>query len=73
MEDTSAWLKALGGKENIIEASAAGSRLTLKLNNPDLLDKEEVKNLGVTNIMQMSDKIILVVENGAEAILKQIQ
>lgn len=73
VDSPSEWLTALGGKENIKEVSALGSRLTIKLNDQSLVNKEAIKALGVENIIEMSDKIILVVENQAEEILKQIQ
>ena len=72
-QNSEAWLTALGGKENILEATAIGSRVNLKLQNKELVNKDSLKELGVKNIMEMSDKIILVVENQAENILKQIQ
>ncbi len=66
------WLKALGGKENLIETSATGSRLTIKLNNPELINKDVLKELGVSNIVTMSDKIVLVIENKAEQIKEKL-
>ena len=71
--DSSIWQVALGGKDNILEINATGSRLSLKLNDPSQIDEGKLKELGVTNILKMSNKITLVVEDQAEAILKQIQ
>ena len=76
IEDNTAssdWLEALGGKDNILEVTANGSRLTTKLQDQNLVDKEKLKTLGVTNIVTMSDKLILVVEDKAELIKEKLQ
>lgn len=67
------WLIALGNKENIIESSANGSRLTLKLADQNKIDKEKLKELGVSNILTMSDKVILVLEDKAELIKQKLE
>ncbi|MCF0108106.1 MAG: PTS transporter subunit EIIB [Bacilli bacterium] len=66
------WLVALGGKENIKEASAMGSRLTVVLNDQELLNQDKLKELGVSNIMTMSNKVILVIEDHAELVANKI-
>ena len=71
--DTNEWLEALGGRDNIMEKEAKGSRLVLKLQNPELINEEKLKELGVSNIMKMSNKITLVFEDQAEAILSQLE
>ena len=71
--DTNEWLDALGGRDNILEKRASGSRLTIVLKNPDLLNEDKLKELGVTNILKMSTKITLVFEDQAEAILSQLE
>lgn len=50
----------LGGKDNVIEENLKGSRLTLKLGNQSLVDKEGLKELGILNIVEMHEKITLV-------------
>lgn len=66
------WHIALGGKENIVEANANGSRLTIKVVDQNKVDKEKLKLLGVSNIVTMSDKIILVLEDKAEIIKNKL-
>ena len=66
------WLDAIGGRENLLEINAVGSRLTLKLADPNKVDEARLKELGVNNILKMSNKIVLVVEDQAEAIYKQL-
>ena len=71
--DSNEWLEALGNKENILEASAIGSRLTVKLNDESLLNQDELKKLGASSVIKMSDKYIIVIENQAEKVLSEIQ
>lgn len=70
---SSDWINALGGADNVLEVNAVGSRLTLKLLDSSKLDEEKIKSLGVTNIIKMSNKITLVVEDKADKILAKIK
>ena len=54
------WVDALGGVENIVEVSSNGSRLSIKIKNRDLLNRDALTKLGVTSIVLMSDKVTLV-------------
>ena len=67
------WINALGGKDNILEVNANGSRLSVKLKALENENKEELKKLGVSNIVTMSDKLVLVVEDKAELIKEKLQ
>lgn len=71
--DHSLWLEALGDKENIVSISATMSRLTIIVNGQEKVDKEKLKTLGVSNIITMSNKIILVVENKAQEIKNELE
>lgn len=71
--DLNRWLKALGEKENIKSIEATGSRLSLTLVNQELVNQEELKALGVNNIIKMSNKLILVIENKAEQIKNELE
>ena len=64
--DNNVWFLALGNKENIKEISGVGSRLTIKLVDKDKIDREKLKELGVSSILVMSNKVTLVVEGQAE-------
>lgn len=66
------WVVALGGKENIQEATAVGSRLTVTLVNQELMNQDKLKELGVSNIMTMSNKVILVIEDHAAYVAVKI-
>ena len=70
--EKSAWVEALGGEENIISSEAVGSRLVVNLKDKSLLNKEALKELGVTNFMEMSNKITLLLEDKAELVKKEL-
>ena len=66
------WLMALGNKENIKEVTAIGSRLSLKLENNEIIDKDKLKELGVSSVLVMSNKVTLVIEGQAEKVAELI-
>ena len=65
-------LKALGGKENITEASLNGSRISLKFIDKENLDKEKIKENGVESIVISNKKITLVIGKQAPNIYKYL-
>ena len=67
------WLLALGNKENIKEVSAIGSRLTVNLEDKEKIDRIKLKELGVSSVLVMSNKITLVIEGKAEKIANLIK
>lgn len=54
------WVDALGGSDNILEVTSAGSRLSIKIKNGDLINRDALTGLGVTSIVLMSNKVTLV-------------
>ena len=70
--DGSAWLTALGGKENIKSAMGIGSRLNVVLNDYEAIDREQLGKMGVISTFSMSTKIILVMDIKTEFIAKTI-
>ena len=54
------WATALGGTDNIVEVSSMGSRLSIKIKDRDLINRDALTQLGVTSIVLMSDKVTLV-------------
>lgn len=70
--EKSEWVEALGGEENVISSEAVGSRLVVNLKDKSLLNKEALKELGVTNFMEMSNKITLLLEDKAELVKKEL-
>ena len=67
------WFMALGGKENIKEINATGSRLSLVLNDKESIDREKLKQLGVSSVVTMSNKVTLVIESKAEMIAEKLK
>ena len=70
--EKSAWVEAMGGSDNIISTEAVGSRLVVNLKDKSLLNKDALKELGVTNFMEMSNKITLLLEDKAELVKKEL-
>lgn len=67
------WIDSLGGNSNIISSSSSRSRLTLEVKDATLVDQNKLKMLGVSSIIFMSKKIILVIDNGADEIKEKIE
>ena len=70
--EKSKWVEALGGSENITSSEAFGSRLVVYLVDKTKMDKEALKELGVTNFIEMSDKVTLLLEDKAELVKKEL-
>ena len=67
-------IEALGGRDNILKCSPSGrSRLSIKLANNDLIDSDRLKELGVTSIITMSEKVIIVFENVAQEVSSSLK
>jgi PTS system N-acetylglucosamine-specific IIC component len=67
--DAGPWLAALGGRDNVIEAGAASSRLWLKLRDPARLDRPALTALGTKAIAAPGQDIVhLIVGASAEPI-----
>ena len=67
------WIQALGGKGNIKEVTAIGSRLSLTLTDKEIVDREKLKTLGVSSVLVMSNKVTLVIEDKAEKIAESLK
>lgn len=70
--EKSKWVEALGGEENILTSEAFGSRLALTLADKSKINRDELKALGVTSIIEMSEKITLLLEDKAELVKAEI-
>lgn len=60
------WIDALGGKENIINATAVGSRINLTLKDKDIINRDKLTEYGVKSVLVMSNKVTLVKEKAVE-------
>ena len=67
------WLEALGGNDNIEDVSGVGSRVTLILKDKEAINREQLKTLGVSSVLTMSNKIILVIEDQAVTVAEKIR
>lgn len=70
-ETTNPLIEALGGQDNLIETSSRGSRLIVKLNNYDIVDKDRLLAMNI-KFIQMSDKLTLVIGKDAEQLAKAL-
>ena len=70
--EKSKWVEALGGAENIVSSEAYGSRLAVSLVDKSLMNKDALKELGVTNFIEMSNKITLLLEDKAELVKAEL-
>ena len=60
-------IEGLGGEDNIESiVSVVGSRLSIKLSDPELLKRDLLKEAGITSVIVMSNKVTLVIENRAK-------
>jgi PTS system N-acetylglucosamine-specific IIC component len=64
--DAKPWLAALGGRDNVIEAGAASSRLWLRLRDPAKLDAAALAALGTKAIATPAEGIVHLIV-GADA------
>lgn len=74
--DNSKWIEALGGKDNIINVTAVGSRINLTLKDKDAINREKLTEYGVKSVLVMSNKVTLVKEKAvdtAQAINEALQ
>lgn len=53
----------LGGKDNVLSFIVHGSRLIIKLKNKNLLQREELKALGVKGFVEKEEDITIVLSN----------
>lgn len=71
--DNSEWVEALGGNDNIVSITAVGSRLSLVLKDKENINRDKLKELGVSSVLVMSNKVTLVIEGQAENIAKALE
>lgn len=68
----SEYFEALGGKDNYIDSSREGSRIIVHLKDYSKINKEKIKEAGVTGFIEKSDKLTLVVKDNAEEVYEKI-
>lgn len=66
------FVQLMGGSDNIISKSMKGSRFTIQVKDNTLIKQNELKQIGVDNIIIMSDKIVLVINKKSIEKFKKI-
>lgn len=66
-------LKALGGKENLANLDACITRLRVSVKDSSQVEKETLKKLGASGVMQMGDNIQAIFGTRSDQIKTQIQ
>lgn len=49
-------MQAFGGTQNITDAYSCNTRLRVEVNNPDLVDEQRIKQLGVSGVVKPTEK-----------------
>lgn len=62
----------LGGKDNIIDTETNLSRFIVTLKNITLVDKEAIKNLGARGIVEMDNKLKIILGSDSKQLKKYI-
>jgi PTS system N-acetylglucosamine-specific IIC component len=70
--DAGPWLDALGGRDNVIEAGSATSRLWLRLADASRLDEAALAKLGVRMVVRTESAVQLLLKD-AEAVAAALQ
>lgn len=63
---------ALGDKDNIIDIKITGSRLTITFKNKDVINTEQLKELGFLNYILLSNKITFTLDEENKKYIKNI-
>lgn len=71
--DDNKWVNALGGKENLVSLEARGSRLIVVAKDYAIINKDELRELGVISTISSQSKITFVLKDKAENISNLLQ
>lgn len=70
--DLDGMIKALGGKPNIKESYANGSKITFFVEKDDLINVETLKELGASGVIQSTGKVTVIMGKYSEEISRII-
>ena len=62
----------LGGRENIIDYNFTKSRLTVKLKNTEIVNKESIQKLGAQGIVEVDNQLKIILGEDARQLKKYI-
>lgn len=71
-EASEALVGAIGGMENVIDHSLAGSRITLRLKDDGKVEEQRLRSSGVTGFIRMSDRLVLVIPEKASEVYREL-
>ena len=62
----------LGGSDNIIEYKYTKSRLTVKVKNTEIVNKENIQKLGAQGIVEVENQLKIIFDNNARQLIRYI-
>lgn len=62
----------LGGRENIIEYNYTKSRLTVKVKNTEIVNKESIQKLGAQGIVEVDNQLKIILGDDARQLTRYI-
>ena len=62
----------LGGRDNIIEYNYTKSRLTVKVKNTELVNKENIQKLGAQGIVEIDNQLKIILGEDARQLIRYI-
>jgi len=62
----------LGGKDNIIDYNYTKSRLTVKVNKIEIVNKEGIQKLGAQGIVEIDNQLKIILGENAKQLIKYI-
>ena len=71
-EKASLYLEALGGENNVEEKKLEGSRIVVKLKDYNAVNRDKLREAGVSGFIQMSDRLTLVIKENAAEVYNKI-
>jgi D-glucosamine PTS system EIICBA component len=66
-------LAAFGGKDNLSNLDACITRLRITVNDPKKVDKQELKNLGATGVLEMGNNFQAIYGTQSDALKEQMK
>jgi PTS system N-acetylglucosamine-specific IIC component len=71
--DAAPWLEALGGRDNVIEAGSASSRVWLRVGDANRVDEQMLTRLGVRLVARPSSDSLHLLMDDADPIAAALQ
>jgi len=62
----------LGGRDNIIEYAYTKSRLTVKVKNTEIVNKESIQKLGAQGIVEVDNQLKIILGDDARQLIRYI-